>query len=82
MLSKSPISKASHSLSLGTNTVFTSSFFDANKTAVLSHLKRIADFIELGPGNWYVVHEGALEFLDGFHEQDFQAVGPRLTHFR
>ena len=81
-MSKSPISKASHSLSLGANTVFTSLFFDENKSAVLSHLKRIADFIELGPGNWYVVHEGALEFLDGFHEQDFQAVGPRLTHFR
>lgn len=62
--------------------MFAYRLLSANRTASLTHLKRIADFLELGPGRWYKVHETAIEFLDGFEEQDTNEQGPTRTHFR
>ena len=55
---------------------------EKNKTASLMHFKRIADYLELGPGTWYRSDGDHLEFLDGdncLKQSDF---GPALTHFR
>lgn len=53
-----------------------------NTTSSLQHLKRIADYLELGESVWYKSHETAIEFFDGFNEPESREEGPILTHFR
>ena len=58
------------------------SFIEEHKTATLAHFKRIADYIECGPGIWYNVRDSFIEFYDGFNEPDSRDEGPAKTHFR
>lgn len=62
--------------------ISTSSFLTSNRTAALTHMKRIGDYLELGMDKWYRIHENAIEFLDGDFEQDSNPDGPSPTHFR
>ena len=55
---------------------------EKNKTAALQHLKRVSDFLELGDGVWYRVHDTGIEFHDGFDELAYRDEGPIRTHFR
>ena len=82
LLTQSVISKGSSALTLGSNTILPASLLQLNATSSLSHLQRIADFIELGQGVWYTANSDYIEFYDGFDEAKFRAEGPRLTHFR
>lgn len=79
---QSLISQASQGLSLGQNTAMTNEFLNAHQTASLTHLKRIGDYLELGPGTWYTVEDQAIVFRDGWREPEYHAEGPSRTHFR
>jgi len=61
---------------------FYTSFLKAHKTATLHHFRRIADFLEIGEGVWFKVHDGGVEFKDGKNCPDNYNSGPILTHFR
>ena len=37
--------------------------FEQNKTTALEHLRRNSDFLELGDGVWYKIHEAVIEYL-------------------
>ena len=82
MLARSTISTSSTALALGANTIIPMSLLQQNLTSSLSHMQRVADYIELGQGFWYTANQEFIEFHDGFKEPNFRAEGPRLTHFR
>ena len=82
-LAKSPISKGSETLALGFNTIISQEFMRAHRTATLSHLQRISDYLELGPGTWYNISDnGSIEFFDGDAMPRSLPQGPRLSHYR
>ena len=82
-LQRSVISKGSSTLTLGFNTMLSADLMSQNQTATLSHLQRIADYIELGPNVWYTIHEdNTLEFHDGCSEPQTRPEGPPMTHYR
>ena len=82
LLSRSVISKSSATLTLGSNTVLPTALLNQHHTASLSHMRRIADYIELGAGVWFTANEDFVEFHDGATEPNFRQEGPRLSHFR
>ena len=82
LLSQSVISKSSSTLSLGSNTLLPTALLNQHHTASLSHMRRIADYIELGAGVWFTANEDFVEFHDGVTEPNFRPEGPRLCHFR
>ena len=47
-----------------------------------AHLERISDFLLPGHGVWWRQTLDGIEFLDGDAENDFNAEGPGLMHFR
>lgn len=67
---------------LGGNTIISHKRMEKYKTATLSHLRRVADYLERGCGVWFKIHNEAVEFLDGDAEQDFRIQGPAKTSFR
>lgn len=69
-------------LAIGHNTILPNSFLEANLTASITHLSRIADYLEPGEGVWFVQHATALEFLDGSDHPEYHPQGPTKTHFR
>ena len=47
-----------------------------------AHLERISDYLLCGPGIWWKEKPDGILFLDGCSENDCQADGPILQHFR
>ena len=79
---QSLISRASQGLPLGQNTVIANNFLYTHQTAALTHLKRIGDYLELGPGVWYTAEDDAIVFRDGYGEPEYHPQGPSRMHFR
>ena len=81
-ISRSLISLASHVVEFQKNTRLTNEFLREHQTAALHHLKRIADYLELGPGVWYQVDGVGITFFDSEEEPNVRSEGPAKTSFR
>ena len=81
-LQQSTIAQAASGVAQGKNTTIPYSFLVSNRTAMLNHFRRIADYLELGPNVWYKVEDSVLTFLDGEGEPELRTEGPTLAHFR
>lgn len=76
------ISRASNKERLGCNTIITNQRMERYGTATLSHFRRIADYLERETNVWYILHDDAIEFLDGDNEPDDRPEGPKKSCFR
>lgn len=81
-MKKSEISKSSAHLALGHNTIMPFSMLQGYREAATQHLRRIADYIEMGEGVWYTMEGSHLVFKDGLNDPETQEAGPYLTSFR
>ena len=79
----SKISKEFHEMDCTSkNTTVSHTFISSRMSSWQSHLVRISPFLLAGKNGWWKKTKDGYEFLDGKHEPDSHATGPRLFHFR
>lgn len=81
-MKKSPISQASSHLALGHNTIMPFSMLEVYRKSATQHMRRIADYLEMGEGVWYTIEGNNIVFRDGAADPETQSPGPYLTSFR
>ena len=80
-IKRSIISTASGHVVIGSRTVFRGDLIERFPAATLSHLQRIADYLEVGKRVWYTLEDNDIVFRDGKDDLNSQDAGQCMTSF-